>query len=97
MRHRTHLAAIVTTLAACSRAASTSTAGPDPATKGASTATSATPPDAGAEAGIVLPPVEDACTNDADCGVTSLDLTGSSVCCFRCCSMHGARPRGSRV
>jgi hypothetical protein len=38
---------------------------------------------------IVLPPMEDACAADDDCGVTSLDLSGPTVCCFRCCSMHG--------
>lgn len=38
---------------------------------------------------VVLPPRTDSCTSDSDCGVTSLDLTGPTVCCFRCCTVHG--------
>jgi hypothetical protein len=45
----------------------------------------------GADTGVVLPPKEDRCVSDAECGVTSLDLEGPTVCCFRCCSMHGGR------
>jgi hypothetical protein len=42
-------------------------------------------------ASIVLPRHEDACTTDGECGVTSLDVAGPTVCCFRCCSMQGGR------
>ncbi len=41
-----------------------------------------------ADAGtIVLPKIETACSTDAECAVTSLDLVGPTACCFRCCSI----------
>jgi hypothetical protein len=40
---------------------------------------------------IALPPHEDRCASDAECGVTELDLDGPTACCFRCCTAHGGR------
>src|SRR5450631_3495521 len=42
---------------------------------------------------IALPKIETACTVDAECAVTSLDLVGPTTCCFRCCSITSGTKR----
>jgi hypothetical protein len=87
------LAAAAIAGVSCSRASRPSAPPGDavvePSREGASAdAVQATSVDAGL---VVLPRREDACSSDAECGATELDLSGPTVCCFRCCSVHGGR------